>query len=182
VALQSGHYSYRVDLKGRTQVNTQTNTKRTIRRVCAEKDLLHPAVAKHDFSALETRFIREEEGLAAAGGLVIDEYKKFLTLKLRCEEHKGPIRLAPSPTVDACWQCHLLDPSDCAELYDAANAVISRDPDADDRDPETTQRRTQATICAYRCRFSCDMPVDVWDFDDDIKKLEEEERPIKRQR
>lgn len=86
----------------------------------------------------------------ALSGIVLEEYKKFLTVKLDVDRDGST--LAAPILVDALWELHILDTRAYREL------PLYRDPDQE-ADTNDQRERRLVTKTAVAERFACDGKV-----------------------
>lgn len=100
---------------------------------------------------------------------VLEEYKKFLTIKYTLDRHGT--KLSAPCAIDQLWELHILDTRAYAQFN---GSTLHRDPDQDTDTSKHLLRRV-ATKAAVAKRFACD--PDIWSLDDNSLLLVNHDAP-----
>ena len=98
---------------------------------------------------------------------LLDAYKKFLALKVICEDTGVPQKFSPSPLVDLVWHAHIMRPvlyrDACnALMYPTMGNLIDHDPDAAEDDLAEKLERQRRTREVYHILFGREAPPKIW--------------------
>lgn len=110
-------------------------------------------VADLDLSAVTARLAREQSLAIGKANAVVQEYRRFLTLKVL----RGDLILPPPPLVDTAWHTHILDtPKYHADCMAICGYFIHHTPN------EEYVRWSQQTVDMYTSFFKISPPVPIW--------------------
>ncbi len=127
-----------------------------------------------DLSILSSRIALQLQMTPAEANIAINEYKKFLEIKIALDGEHGSRSSAPL-IIDKIWSMHILATrsyeTDCLNM---CGFVIHHDHD-DHHDPKqqisTRKERLQRTITAYRTFYSITPNPTYWTLDDDVPTI-----------
>jgi len=93
---------------------------------------------------------------------LLEEYKKFLALKIITEDTSEPLLLSPSALIDQVWHAHILHPLKYQAACSALGALIDHNP-AGSADPDIVRdKRLKLTKFIYRSVFLEIPPEQFW--------------------
>jgi len=98
---------------------------------------------------------------------LLDAYKKFLVLKVLCDDIRTPQRFSPSALVDQVWHAHMMHPrlyrAACSALLGPKGGdLIDHDPAAAEDEPSEKYERLRRTKVVYKILFGHEAPLKIW--------------------
>jgi len=93
---------------------------------------------------------------------LIQEYKKFLAIKVIAKDATDPIRLSPSALIDQVWHIHILHTVSYREACSALGVFIDHDPKAALASDSMRRKRLLLTTTHYSIIFNQPAPAKYW--------------------
>jgi len=93
---------------------------------------------------------------------LLDEYKKFLAIKVIARDTSEPILLSPSALIEQVWQAHLLSTVSYREACTALGAVIHHSHSGGEDGQIVERKRIDLTKSFYLTIFKCSPPNQFW--------------------
>jgi len=98
---------------------------------------------------------------------LLDAYKKFLVLKVVCNDIRTPQEFSPSALVDQVWHAHMMHPrlyrAACSALFGPKGGdLIDHDPAAAEDEPSEKYERLRRTKVVYKILFGHEAPPEIW--------------------
>jgi len=94
---------------------------------------------------------------------LIDEYKKFMVIKVISKDTQCPMNLSPSSLIDQVWHEHILHTSKYREACTALGVFIDHDPAGAKEGDDIRQKRLLLTKTHYSLIFNTMAPPKFWE-------------------
>lgn len=90
---------------------------------------------------------------------LMEEYKRFMKLKIESKDYNQPFQLSPSYFVDKVWHLHLLETDDYQKFCDENGGFFHHTEKSTNDNKET---RYENTLKLYQTRYKMEPPVKYW--------------------
>ena len=102
---------------------------------------------------------------------LIEEYKKFLAIKVISNDTQCPMNLSSSALIDQVWHEHILHTVKYREACTSLGVFIDHDPFGSEEEDDKREKRLLLTKTHYSLIFNIGAPLNFWE-------LKFEKRPI----
>ena len=93
---------------------------------------------------------------------LLQEYKKFLAIKVIAKDATAPIHLSPSALIDKVWHLHILHTAKYRAACSALGAFIDHDPEGALSSDSVRENRLLLATTHYRIIFNYPAPAEFW--------------------
>ena len=93
---------------------------------------------------------------------LIEEYKKFLVIKVISKDTQCPLNLSPSSLIDQVWHEHVLHTAKYREACTALGVFIDHDPSGATEEDDKREKRLLLTKTHYSLIFNTEAPINFW--------------------
>ena len=94
---------------------------------------------------------------------LIEEYKKFLVIKVISKDTQCPLNLSPSALIDQVWHEHILHTAKYREACTALGVFIDHDPSGATEEDDKREERLLLTKTHYSLIFNTKAPSKFWE-------------------
>ena len=94
---------------------------------------------------------------------LIEEYKKFLVIKIISKDTQCPLNLSPSSLIDQVWHEHILHTAKYREACTALGVFIDHDPSGATEEDDKREERLLLTKTHYSLIFNTKAPSKFWE-------------------
>ena len=94
---------------------------------------------------------------------LIEEYKKFLVIKVISKDTQCPLNLSPSSLIDQVWHEHILHTAKYREACTALGVFIDHDPSGATEEDDKREERLLLTKTHYSLIFNTKAPSKFWE-------------------
>jgi len=101
---------------------------------------------------------------------LLEEYKKFLAIKVIAKDASAPIHLSPSALVEQVWHLHLLHTAEYRAACSSLGVFIDHDPRGAPSSDSERVKRLLLTTTHYSIIFNHPAPVEYWGLEYELAK------------
>ena len=94
---------------------------------------------------------------------LIEEYKKFLAIKVISNDTQCPMNLSPSALIDQVWHEHILHTVKYREACTSLGVFIDHDPFGSEEEDDKREKRLLLTKTHYSLIFNTKAPSKFWE-------------------
>lgn len=139
--------------------SSNCDSSREVREMATSQEIIRAALAL-DLSYLVQSLSDKLPSVDIAE--LLEEYKKFLAIKVIAKDATAPIHLSPSALIDQVWHQHLLHTAQYRAACSALGVFIDHDPEGALSSDSVRKNRLLLATTHYSIIFNQPAPVKFW--------------------